>query len=69
MQLEKQNPAALAGAHRADKVKTLAAVSDRSEPSAECLSFQAAYVAARYRLSPCMARLVCQLANIGGRLA
>lgn len=68
MQHEKQNPVALAGGHRAD-VKCFAAISDRSEPNAECLFFQAAYVAARYRLSPCMARLICELANIGGRLA
>lgn len=69
MQHEKQNSVALAGAHRVENVKTLAAVSDRPETNAECLSFQAAYMAARYRLSPCMARLICQLANIGGRLA
>jgi len=25
-------------------------------------------IAARFRLSPCMARLVCELAQIGGRL-
>ncbi|GLS29293.1 hypothetical protein SAMN04488498_11396 [Mesorhizobium albiziae] len=26
-------------------------------------------IAARFRLSPCMARLVCELAQLGGRLA
>jgi hypothetical protein len=26
-------------------------------------------IAARFRLHPCMARLVCELAQIGGRLA
>ncbi|MDX0513331.1 hypothetical protein GOD47_01420 [Sinorhizobium medicae] len=60
MQHEKQNRVALVGARR---------VYDRRETNAECLSFQAAYVAARYRLAPCMARLLCQLSNIGGRLA
>jgi len=29
----------------------------------------AVIVAARFRLSPCVARLVCHLAQIGGRLA
>lgn len=28
-----------------------------------------AVIAERYRLTPCMARLICQLASIGGRLA
>lgn len=31
--------------------------------------FAASVVAARFHLSPCMARLVCELASIGGRLA
>lgn len=66
---EKQNPVALAGAHRAQNIKALAGAFDGREPSAEPLAFQVAYVAARYRLSPCMARLVCRLAGIGGRLA
>ncbi len=29
----------------------------------------ATIVAARFRLSPCVARLVCELAHIGGRFA
>lgn len=69
MEHEKESPEALAGAVRGDAVKTIAAVSDNSKPNSDGLSFQAAYVAKRYRLSPCMARLVCQLAHIGGRLA
>jgi hypothetical protein len=68
MKHEKETPEALAGAARGDVVKTIAAVSDNSKGNADCLSFQADYVAKRYRLSPCMARLVCQLAQIGGRL-
>lgn len=31
--------------------------------------FAASVVAARFHLSPCMARLVCELAFIGGRVA
>lgn len=31
--------------------------------------FAASVVAARFHLSPCIARLVCELASIGGRLA
>ncbi|MCC0035342.1 MAG: hypothetical protein H6887_08795 [Hoeflea sp.] len=69
MQPKKETPEALAGAVRGDIAKTIAAVSDNSEANADGLSFQAAYVAQRYGLSPCMARLVCQLAQIGGRLA
>ena len=66
---DKQNPVALAGAHRAEDIKALACAFDGSNPKPEALSFQAAYLAARYRLSPCIARLVCQLAEIGGRIA
>lgn len=66
---KKQNPVALAGAHRAGYIKTIAADFDGPEGSAEPFDWQAACVAYRYRLSPCMARLVCQLAQIGGRLA
>jgi hypothetical protein len=69
MKHKKETPEALAGAVRGDVVKTIAAVSDNAKATADGLSFQAAYVAKRYRLSPCMARLVCQLAQIGGRLA
>ena len=69
MEHEKKAPEALAGAVRGDVAKTIAAVSDNAKSTADGLSFQAAYVAKRYRLSPCMARLVCQLAHIGGRMA
>jgi hypothetical protein len=69
MEHKKEAPEALAGAARGDVVKTIAAVSDNSKGNADCLSFQAAYVSERYRLSPCMARLICQLAQIGGRMA
>lgn len=71
MEHEKKIPAAaLASAtDREVDVKTIAAVSDNSNTKADCLSFQAAYVSQRYRLSPCMARLICQLAQIGGRMA
>ena len=67
---EKRNgPVALSGAHRAADIKALAGASDGSESIAYGLSFQAAHVAARYRLNPCIARLVCFLADIGGRLS
>ena len=67
---EKNPAAALAGAtDREINVKTIAAVSDDFEISAENMSFQSAFVAQRYRLSPCIARLVCRLAQIGGRMA
>ena len=66
---DKQNPVALAGAHRAEDIKALACAFDGSEFKPDALSFQAAYLAARYRLSPCIARLVCQSGVIGGRIA
>lgn len=70
MEHKKEAPeSALAGAARGDIVKTIGAVSDNAKANVDGLSFQAAYVAKQYRLSPCMARLVCQLAQIGGRLA
>ena len=69
MHRKKQNPVALAGAHRVEDIKALACAFDGSESKPDELSFQAAYLVARYRLSPCMARLICQLADIGERLA
>jgi hypothetical protein len=65
---EKPSPAALAGAHRAVNIKAVRAV-DGANPIADPLTFQVAVIAHRYRLSPCMARVVCHLAQIGGRLA
>jgi hypothetical protein len=69
MRHEKRRPAALAGAHRAENVKALEGTFDGPETSADPLAFQAAVIGLRYRLSPCLARLVCHLAQIGGRLA
>jgi hypothetical protein len=69
MMHEKRSPAALAGAHRAGDIKALAGAFDEPEASLEPLAVQAAIIAERYRLSPCMARLICHLAQIGGRLA
>lgn len=69
MQLENKNPAARAGASRANNPITSSRERNSANTSAEDLTFQAAYVSQRYRLSPCMARLICQLANIGGRIA
>lgn len=41
---------------------------DEIEPTRP-IAIAAAIIATRYRLSPCMARLVCHLAHIGGKLA
>jgi len=38
-------------------------------PSLTPTNIAVAIVAARWGLSPCIARLVCELANLGGRLA
>ncbi len=65
---DKQNPVALAGAHRAEDIKALACAFDGSKFKPDALSFQAAYLAARYRLSPCMARLVSSLQKSAGGL-
>ncbi len=69
MQLENENPAALAGASRVEDTTSLHGTGLITYSIADAMSFQATYVSTRYRLSPCMARLVCQLAEIGGRLA
>ncbi len=45
-----------------------AATSDTCQNTQEPAETQSAIVAARYGLSPVVARLVCYLANIGGRL-
>jgi hypothetical protein len=69
MTYEKRSPAALAGAHRARNVKALPSTFDRPESTDEPLALQAAIIAAKYGLTPCIARLICHLAEIGGRLA
>lgn len=69
MRLESKNPEALASAVRADNSNTFAGNRNSNNSSADDTGFQVAYVASRYRLSPCMARLICHLAEIGGRLA
>lgn len=69
MTTEKRSPAALAGAHRAETAKVRTNGFDGRELTPDPLSFQVAYVSNRYRLSPCVARLVCHLAQIGGRLS
>lgn len=63
-----KNPVKRGGAHRVDHIKTVCAEFDRPELIIDPLAFQAVFVANRYGLSPCMARLVCHLAQIGGRL-
>lgn len=65
---EKRSPAARASTNRVPNIKALGGV-DAQNPIADPLAFQSAFIANRYRLSPCMARLVCHLAEIGGRLA
>lgn len=69
MTLEKQSPAARAGAHRAECAKCRTNGSDKPEPIPNPCCFQVAYVSGRYRLSPCLARVVCHLAQIGERLS
>lgn len=64
-----ENPAALAGACRVESPELSKATGNKVDNSPDCLSYQASYVSARYCLSPCIARLICQLAEIGGRLA
>lgn len=68
MMPEKRGPAARTGANRAGNIKTDGADFDRSESIADPLAFQSAFIANRYRLSLTFARIVCQLACIGGRL-
>lgn len=49
--------------NRAEKV-----VSQQPTDSATEQNFQADYIAKKFRLSPCLARVICELAHIGGRL-
>jgi hypothetical protein len=64
---EKANPAARSGAHRVDAINSFAAV-DLVISIAKKPSYQVAIVAAKYRLTPLMARIVCDLADIGARV-
>lgn len=45
------------------------AASDYRTPPVCATEIAAAVVAARFRVSPCIARLVCELAQIGGVMA
>lgn len=63
MENNKKDPAALAGAHR-EKAK----VSLRSFTTTPDHNFQADYIAAKFRIPPRLARVICELAQIGGRL-
>lgn len=69
MRSEAKGPATLAGVNRAGNIKTVSAGFDVRELTGDTLAFQVAFVARRCRVSPCMARLVCHLARIGGRRA
>ena len=69
MEQEKRSPATRGGVSRAGDIKTVGAEFDGKEATGDVLAFQAAFIAHRYRLSPRMARLVCHLAAIGGRMA
>jgi len=66
MQHEKRNPAALAGADRAGMVINGFSASDPSSHISPAFSVQA-FIARKYHLQPVVARLVCDLAGIGGR--
>ncbi|RWP40149.1 MAG: hypothetical protein EOR04_19580 [Mesorhizobium sp.] len=52
----------------ADNSKAVAAQNYLNAPF-DAKGFAACLVAKRFGLSPCLARLVCELAHIGGRLA
>lgn len=66
MTMETLNPAALAGANRAGKN-----IRDFDAPDARhnkgSLTYPQAFIARRFHLQPVVARLVCDLAGIGGR--
>ena len=49
--------------NRAEKV-----VCQQPTDSAPEHNFQADYIAKKFRISPCLARVICELAHIGGRL-
>jgi hypothetical protein len=66
MQHEKRNPAALAGADRAGMNILAFASSDNSINTISAFSPQA-FIARKYHLQPVVARLICDLAGIGGR--
>ena len=66
MKIAMKNPAALAGAHRVPKIKALASASDRNPIETSFESPAVRVIAARFRLSPYHARVVCELARIGG---
>ena len=66
---ETKYPATLAGVNRAGNIKTVSAGFDGTELTGDMLGFQVGFIVRPYRLSPCMARLVCHLAHIGGKLA
>jgi len=68
MDNEKRSPATRGGVNRAN-AKIVQADFDVAEGTGDSLAFQAAFIAHRYRLPPRMARLVCHLAAIGGRMA
>lgn len=69
MKTELKGPAALARADRTENIKTIPEVFDGSQGNPDPLAFQVAFLARRYGLSPCIARLVCELANVGRRAA
>ena len=66
--ITRQGSAAAADAVLPEIAKADGAVLDRCLPRPEPTDYSAAYLAQRYRLSPTMARLICCLAEIGGRL-
>jgi hypothetical protein len=50
-------------------IEWLGSATERQEIRPAPLTWQAAYVATRYNVSPSIARLIVELAEIGGRLA
>lgn len=68
MQLETHNPAALAtSADRVGKINGFAAFDNFLNTPEHLATQAAAIIAHRYRITPVRARLVCELAGIGGR--
>jgi hypothetical protein len=69
MILHTHNPGAEAGV-AGGLVKALGGAIDYQQHNHKAPeNLAVAYVSRRYRLTPCMARLVCELARIGGRFA
>jgi hypothetical protein len=68
MMSQSKTAAPIAVGNGGDSSKAVAAGNYRTSTQG-ATEFASLIIAARYRLTPCMARVVCELAQIGGRLA